>query len=67
MSGNRSRDSGVVPTTRVFRGTAGLWFLAAEGFAAGGHFAWLTVLIFAVCVVTVALRPAPVTRRSAPG
>ena len=31
-------------------------FLAAEGFAPDGHFAWLTAVIFAVGVLLVALR-----------
>lgn len=45
----------------------GLWFLAAEGFAPDGHFAWTAVLVFTVGVVVVAFRPAEVTRRSIPG
>ena len=35
----------------------GLAFVAAGGFAPDGHFPWLTVLIFAVGVLLVALRP----------
>ncbi|MBV8290642.1 MAG: acyltransferase [Mycobacterium sp.] len=38
----------------------GLAFLAAEGFAPDGHFAWLTGLIFALGVMLVALGPAKV-------
>ncbi|MDI3315831.1 MAG: acyltransferase [Mycobacterium sp.] len=36
----------------------GLWVFAADGFAPGGRFAWLTALVFAVGVFVVALRPA---------
>ncbi|WP_375481412.1 acyltransferase [uncultured Mycobacterium sp.] len=41
----------------------GLGFLAADGFAPAGRFAWMPALIFAGGVVLVALRPAAVTRR----
>jgi fucose 4-O-acetylase-like acetyltransferase len=37
--------------------TYGLAFLAAEGFAPGGHFPWLTAAIFAAGVLLVALCP----------
>ncbi|HET7073200.1 MAG TPA: acyltransferase [Mycobacterium sp.] len=42
----------------------GLSFLAAEGFAPDGHFAWMTALVFAAGVVLVALLPTKVPRRS---
>ncbi|UQX09807.1 acyltransferase family protein [Candidatus Mycobacterium methanotrophicum] len=38
----------------------GLAFIAAKGFAPDGHFPWLTVLIFAVGVLLVALGPVEV-------
>ncbi len=42
----------------------GLSFLAAEGFAPDGRFAWMTALVFAAGVVLVALLPTKVPRRS---
>ena len=39
----------------------GLEFIAADGFAPDGHFAWWTGLIFAVGVLLAALRPAKVS------
>jgi surface polysaccharide O-acyltransferase-like enzyme len=45
----------------------GLAFIAAEGFAPGGHFPWLTGLVFAVGVLLVALRPAKVGARPLSG
>jgi hypothetical protein len=35
----------------------GLWFLAADGFAPAGRFAWMPALVFAGGLVLVALRP----------
>lgn len=46
--------------------TYGLTFLAADGFAPSGHFAWTSALIFAGGVILVALRPARVGRQAHP-
>jgi surface polysaccharide O-acyltransferase-like enzyme len=43
---------------------AGLHFFAYGGFAPDGRFPWVTVAVFAVGVLLVALRPTKVSRRS---
>jgi hypothetical protein len=45
----------------------GLEFVAAEGFAPGGHFPWVTAAVFAIGVTLVALRPVEVSRQAIPG
>jgi surface polysaccharide O-acyltransferase-like enzyme len=42
---------------------SGLHFFAYTGFAPGGHFPWVTALVFAVGVILVALRPKVATAR----
>jgi fucose 4-O-acetylase-like acetyltransferase len=42
----------------------GLAFLAAQGFAPGGHYPWVTGLVFAIGLALVACRPAKVAVRT---
>lgn len=44
----------------------GLWFFAGKGFPPAGRFSWLTVLIFALGLVLVAVRPVEVTTGQLP-
>jgi hypothetical protein len=66
--GARLADRWTEPLTLAGAAMAafGLAFFAAEGFAPGGHFPWVTALVFAVGVVLVAFRPADL-RQSIPG
>ena len=53
---SRGRWSEPVMLVGALMASYGFGFLAAEGFAPAGHFAWLTVVIFAVGVLLIALR-----------